>query len=713
MVKVKPILQATQSECGLVCAVMILNAYGSNVTVPQIRKITPVGRDGLNLKKVREIFVAFKFDVHIYRFSDEYLTTNLSYPSILLWNNNHYVILKGVNRKYVTIIDPAYGLITLKHKEFREHASGIILVATPTEQSIRLKKIRATDFKFFFKILYKKLPLFAIIAASTLLGLIIGLVPAALSAFIMDNYFQNPNIGNIYMVIMFILFLFFCYGTNSLARALTSVILERSLDYELSSHIFKHLIQLPFSYFYGRPTGDLLLRFSSISNIRDAVTSRILPLVLNCLNVICYLIIIFMISYAYGLTLLLFIAIILVAVTIFAKLSRRLSDEEIQARSNTQSFTVDALNSIENAKAMGLEDTLSQHYEVALHRELIASTKRNKADSIFGAMISSLTFINPLVMLLVGFVEFSLGNLSIGSVIGLSALSSSALTPVAGMAIDFNIILITQVHVGRLMDILGERVEEKLSDGICLNSDNLKEIAFKNVYFRFEGADKDVISDANFCIYRGDNIVIAGATGAGKSTIGRILCMLLRPTRGTVSIDGVDVSKIEISSLRAQIGVVVQGSSASQGTIESNLRMGDNNIAEEDLWDALKIVEIDKEINSMPLKLSTPLGERGIGLSGGQIQRLMLARALVRKPLLLLMDEATANIDPLTERKILKNIAGLRITCIMITHRLSSIKHANKVLFIDSGQTLGFDDPSSLRLKCKEFDNLLSSDREL
>lgn len=123
MVKVKPILQATQSECGLVCAVMILNAYGSNVTVPQIRKITPVGRDGLNLKKVREIFVAFKFDVHIYRFSDEYLTTNLSYPSILLWNNNHYVILKGVNRKYVTIIDPAYGLITLKHKEFREHAS--------------------------------------------------------------------------------------------------------------------------------------------------------------------------------------------------------------------------------------------------------------------------------------------------------------------------------------------------------------------------------------------------------------------------------------------------------------------------------------------------------------------------------------------------------------------------------------------------------------
>ena len=174
-----------------------------------------------------------------------------------------------------------------------------------------------------------------------------------------------------------------------------------------------------------------------------------------------------------------------------------------------------------------------------------------------------------------------------------------------------------------------------------------------------------------------------------------------------------DVSKIEISSLRAQIGVVVQGSSASQGTIESNLRMGDNNIAEEDLWDALKIVEIDKEINSMPLKLSTPLGERGIGLSGGQIQRLMLARALVRKPLLLLMDEATANIDPLTERKILKNIAGLRITCIMITHRLSSIKHANKVLFIDSGQTLGFDDPSSLRLKCKEFDNFLSSDREL
>lgn len=696
MARVTPLLQSTQSECGLVCAAMVLNAYGTNVSVPELRKLTPVGRDGLSLKKLRDIFLKFNYQVRVLKVVRDAPIEKLGLPSLLLWNNNHYVVLKRVQRKRVTIVDPAYGTLTLKREDFWEHASGVVLVAAPTADTPKFKKKNKAEYKLFTSLLRGHIKTIITLLAATIFAIGIGLVPPAFSAFVMDNYFRKPDIYDSGTVAAFIGLLALCYCCNLLAKTFASIALERSLDYGLSAHVFMHLVRLPFSYFYGRPTGDLLLRFSSISNIRDAVTSRILPLFLNSFSVICYLAIIFHISPLYGATLLCLIFVVTALVVSFAHIGRRLSDEEIQARSTTQSLTVDVLSGIENSKAMGLEGLLSSTYSAALRREVLASAKRNQADALLGASISTLTFIAPLILLTVGFHEFAGGNLSLGSVIGLSALATSALSPVASMATDFNIILMTRVHVGRLVDILGEKVEHQHAGALSIPDAGINRISFEDVRFKFEGSETEVIAGASFSVSRGDRIIIAGPTGAGKSTIGRILCLLLTPTGGKVTIDGVDIAAIDKTSVRRRIGVVVQGAPASQGTIETNLRMGDESLSETDLWEALRIAELDEDIRSMQLGLSTPLGERGIGLSGGQIQRLMLARALVRKPSLLLLDEATANIDPMTERNILRNIEQLQITCVIITHRLSTIREATKVLFVKSGRVLGFAAPDSL-----------------
>ena len=708
MSRVKPILQATQSECGLACAAMILNAYGHRLLIPDLRKVTPVGRDGLTLRRLRDLLQSFGCEVHVYRFDVNTPFQKFHKPSILLWNNNHYVVFKNIHRNRVTIVDPAYGTLSLSHEEFRTHLSGIMLVAIPKVGEPKVRCHKHKSYSLFASPLRANIGTILIISIATIFSVLLGLVPPALSAFIMDQYFPNPNVVNLRVVAVFLILLVLCYSLNLLAKAFSSIVLERSLDYDVSSSVFYHLFRLPFAYFYGRPSGDLLLRFSSIANIRDAITSRIFPLVLNFVSVTCYLFVVFSKSFSYGVALISLIIVLLLSIMSFVSLGRRLSDEEIQARSKTQSFIIDALNGIENTKAMGLENLAISNYRLALGREISASVKRNNVDSVLNAFVAAIGFASPLLLLLVGFIEFSHGNLTLGAVVGLTALSGAALSPVASMATDFNIILMTRVHVGRLIDILGEKTEEKLTsskNGLKLKFNSIE---FENVSFQFAGSESNVILDASFTINRGDNIVVAGETGAGKSTIGRILCMLLSPTEGRVLVDGVDIRKINSLSYRSRIGVVVQGAPASQGTIESNLRMGDNNISEDDLWEALNIAELASDIKSMPLGLSTPLGEGGVGLSGGQAQRLVLARALVRRPALLLLDEATANIDPGTEHRILKNLSNLSITCIMITHRRTTILEASKVLYIKSGSVLGFAAPFSLQLTSSEFRSFMN-----
>lgn len=708
MRRVRPILQATQSECGLACAAMVLNAYGHRVLVPDLRKVAPVGRDGLTLRRLKDLLQSFGCEVHVYRFHADTSLRNIRRPAIVLWNNNHYVVIKRVSRRRVTIIDPAYGTLSLSREKFRSHSSGIMLIAIPKAGHPKVRRHGHADHRLFVGPLWANKGMILTVAVATVLGILLGLVPPALSAFVMDQYFPNPEVADLRVVAVFLLLLVSCYALNFLARALSSVVLERSLDYEISSSVFRHLFRLPFAYFFGRPSGDLLLRFSSIANIRDAITSRVFPLALNLVSVTCYLFVVFSVSFSYGLTLVALVLLLLLSVMSFVGIGRRLSDEEIQARSKTQSFIIDALNGVENMKAMGLEDLAISNYESALTREVFASLKRNYVDSILNAFVTAIGFVSPLVLLLVGFFEFSHGSLTLGSVVGLTSLSGAALSPVASMAADFNVILMTRVHVGRLIDILGEKTEDLAIASKRRPELQFDSIRFEDVSFRFAGSDCNVISDASFTINRGDNVVVAGETGAGKSTIGRILCMLLLPTEGRVFVDGIDVREIDSVTYRSRIGVVVQGAPASQGTIESNLRMGDDSIPEGDLWEALSVAELANDIKSMPLGLSTPLGEGGVGLSGGQAQRLVLARALVRKPALILLDEATANIDPATEHKILGNLSNLAVTWIMITHRRRTILEASKVLYIKEGSVAGFSDPKSLQSMSSEFRSFMS-----
>lgn len=703
------ILQATQTECGLACVAMIINSHGTELGMSDLRRRRAVGRDGLTMRNMRDLLNELGYEAKAYRFSDIHqLGTDIT-PFIILWDNSHYVVVDKIKGKYVTVIDPEYGKSRISYDEFYSYSAGVALLCEPTDRKLQVKRSKFRELKSLLPHILTMKKDIAGFIVSLLLVMAVGVIPAAITSYTVDVLVPERELFFPGVLLILVLITFGVQALTSLSRALTLIRIERGVDFKMTQRLFSHLVSLPFSYFYGRPTGDLLLRFSSIANIRDAFTSRLIPLIIDLVTFFFYCVIIAFLSASYFGTLVVLGAVLVVTIAFYSNLGRQLTDAEIKARSRTQSITVDSLNSIENAKAMGQEHQLSGTFDSALTKETQASINRGFWDAIVTSVTGPVSFAAPMFFLFVGYMEVSSGNLTLGQMLGLNTLAASAISPLTGIATSLQVIVMTRVHVSRLFDVFDEHPENV--EGVRFESieSSVKRIDFRGVCFRFEGAQTDVIHDASFSVEQGEVMAIAGPTGAGKSTIGRLICGLLSPTGGAVEMNGVDVETLSLQSIRSRIGVVTQGTMVSQGTIASNIRAGRNDVSDEALRQALYRACLLDEVDGMALGINTPLGERGVGLSGGQLQRLAIARAIVGVPSLLLLDEATANLDIQTEKSILSRLPTTRMVSLMITHRVQTVLRADKVLFVCNGRVAGYGSPRHLLSTNRRFVNFVKT----
>jgi len=424
------------------------------------------------------------------------------------------------------------------------------------------------------------------------------------------------------------------------------------------------------------------------------------------LTFVIYFALIVMSSYIYGLTIFIIGGILVIVVVSYAPVGKELADVEIQARSASQSMTIDSLTGIENAKAMGQEDSLEKTWSRVFFDEINAAIKREKYDGYFGAFIATIGFIAPIILLTIGVFQVRSGTLSLGQMLALNTISASALAPLSSMGVNAQILLTTGVHLFRIRDVLDEKIEDSSSDAVELN-EHIDSVEFRDVGFSFEGAKHPVLDHLNFRCEAGRTIAIVGATGSGKSTIGRLLCGLLHPSSGTVLINNKNIDEFDGKSFRRRIGVVSQGVTASQGTIDDNVRAGRDYLNDDDVTDALVAACLWDDIKRMPMGVYTPLGERGTGLSGGQLQRLVIARALVHSPDLILFDEATSNVDVRTEMKIMDAVKERCRILFVITHRVESIMRTDSVLFVKNGVILAEGSPRELLDVVPSFNNFI------
>jgi ATP-binding cassette subfamily B protein len=476
-------------------------------------------------------------------------------------------------------------------------------------------------------------------------------------------------------------------------RAFLSNFMVRNMDFSMMSGFLKHALSLPISFFTTRKTGDIFARFQENQTIRAFLTESTITTVLNLLMVFIYFSILFMYSVKMTLFLVALVIPILgltVAVTPRLKAYAR---EAFQASTDAESLLMEIIGGAETVKGMGIERLMRLKWEKKYANSLGVQYRAQRFSILVGLFSQVLNSVTTIGVLWLGANLVLMQELTIGQLIAFNALMGSALSPLMGLVGLWSQVHEAGVAMERLGDILEMEPEQKpdeLSSRVIL-PDLKGDIELKDLYFRYGGKETPyVLEKINLKIESGQLVAIVGQSGSGKTTLAKLLVGFYPPTEGTMLVDGYDISIIDKEYYRAQIGYVMQSNLLFSGPIAENIASGDENPDRNRIIEVAKLADAHGFISNLPLGYEQLVGERGMGLSGGQLQRLCIARALYHDPKLLILDEATSALDTQTESNILGSMQEILKgrTAVVIAHRLSTIMNADRILVLYNGSVV-------------------------
>lgn len=682
--KIRGVIQSTIAECGPACLAMVATALGRYTSIREIRGQIDTGRDGASMRQLADFARDHGFDARAYRVHSAEDLAQLPLPAIALWERSHFIVVERLERDSVSIVDPALGRSSVAPDKFWEGFGNAALILSPNESFERVPRPPLSFFRFVRPYVPKSPLRIVSIALLALLLFGLVLVPPAIMQYVFDSVIPSDRASALAPIVFGIALLGLSYFTSSLVRSELLLWLETRLDAALMGDFLKHLLALPYKYFQVRQLGDILVRVSSTAYVRDVLSSRLLSLMIDSLFIIGYAFIISLQSVALGLVVL---AIAAAQITIVLSATRRaqlLTERELAEMSNAQSVLLETVSGIEMVKSTGLEDEALRRWSVDFTKQLRASVSRRRLDNLVSGLLAAVGYVTPVLFLVVASAFVLTRDITVGQAVSLNVLAGAALAPIATLGAALQSLLTARVHLERLRDILDEPSEEVGADLPPTEISGAVRVA--GVSFAYGSNAPHALRDISFDVRPGEFIAIIGPSGSGKSTLARVLVGLLRPTEGIVAFDGVELEKLNMRSIRKQLGIVTQASDAMSGTLRSNIRFGREWITDGAVQHAAMIAGLASDISRMPLGLDTPLGESGLGLSGGQLQRLSIARAVAASPRILLMDEATSHLDARIEYEISRNLSTLDCTRVVIAHRLSTIVDADRILYIEDGR---------------------------
>ncbi|ANJ25630.1 hypothetical protein ATC03_01485 [Agromyces aureus] len=663
---------------------MVATALGRYTSIREIRGQIDTGRDGASMRQLAEFARSNGFDARAYRVQSAEDLTQVPLPAISPWKRSHFVVVERLDRDSVSIVDPALGRSSVTPEEFWEDFGRAALVLTPNESFVRVPR-PPLNFLRFVRPYIPRSP-FRIGAIAVLALLLFGLVlvPPAIMQYIFDSVIPGDEPSALGPILFGVALLGVAYLASFLVRSELLLWLETRLDASLMGDFLQHLLALPYKYFQVRQLGDILVRVSSTAYVRDVLSSRLLSLMIDSLFVIGYVFVISLQSTALALVVLVIAAIQIAVVLSATRRAQALTERELAEMSNAQSVLLETVSGIEMVKSTGLEDEALRRWSVDFTKQLQASVGRRRLDNLVSGLLAGVGYLTPVLFLIVASVFVLTREITVGQAVSLNVLAGAALAPIAALGAALQSLLTARVHLERLRDILDEPSEEVGADLPPAEISGAVQVS--GVSFAYGSNTSNVLEDVSFDVRPGEFIAIIGPSGSGKSTLARVLVGLLRPTEGTVGFDGTGLGSMNLRSVRKQLGIVTQASDAVSGTLRSNIRFGRLWITDEAVVHAATMAGLAGDISRMPLGLETPLGEAGLGLSGGQLQRLAIARAVAASPRILLMDEATSHLDARTEYEVCRNLATLECTRVVIAHRLSTIVDADRILYLQNGR---------------------------
>lgn len=679
--RVPLVVQTSSTDCGAACLAMALRAFGRDVPLKEIREAMGIVRDGVDAQQILKAARAFGLRGAGMRAELSSLK-ELPLPAILHWDFNHFVVLAKVTRKGAVICDPAGRRAKVTLEDLNASFTGVALVFEPAEP-IAAQGRRARSWARPLRFLLESKGALALVASLSLGVQGLGLALPLLTAFVVDRVVPSRSLPGFRFAVLGMGLYLFAYGFVTVSRSLLLARLQVRVDERTMTGFFEHLLSLPFSFFQVRSAGDLMMRLSSNSVVRELLSQQLLSLATDGLLVVLYLCVMVAVSGPLALLVSLLAALQAGWALVTARAMQGPVRLDVEAQSRSQSYLVEVLRGVETLKASGAEEQVFQTWRALFGRQLWASFRRQKRGALLGSVGTALSVASPLLLLLCGSALVLRGGLTLGAMLGFSALAGAFLAPLNSLVASMQSFQVMGTHLARLEEVIEETPEPR---GLPVPSALVGRIEVRGASFRYGSQAPWVLRDVSLAIEPGALVAIVGKSGSGKSTLAKLLLGLYPCTAGKVLWDGRSLSEMDLSSLRRQTGVVVQNAFLFNDTVRGNIALGVPATSLEKVQRAARLACIAKDIEAMPMGYDTLLSEMANNISGGQRQRICLARALAREPRILLLDEATSELDAPTEAAIHANLSRLGCTRIVIAHRLSTVQDANVIVVLNEGR---------------------------
>jgi ATP-binding cassette subfamily B protein len=683
------IQQAEEMDCGAACLAMICKHYGIGMTLGKLRELANVTTQGATLDSLARTGESVGFTTRGVQCTFDTLR-GFDLPFIVHWEGYHYVVVYGVSSTQVWVADPAVGFRTLSVEEFERGWSGTCLTFTQRQDVARASASRSPWVRFAGYLLpYKKILLHLFMA--TFVIQMLGIVPPIIIQNILDGVIVHQNVNLLHVLIVGLIISSLFTQLTATIRAALANFMVRKMDFTMMSQFLRHTLSLPYSFFAKRKTGDIFARFQENQTIRAFLTESTITTVLNLLMIFIYFTVLFLYNVKLTLLLIAFVIPILGLTVLVTPKVKAFAREVFGATTDAKSYLMEALGGAETVKGMGIERPVRLKWETKYAKALGVQYRAQSFNIAVGLAGQLLNAATTIAVLWVGSDLVLSRELTIGQLIAFNALMGSVLAPLMGLVGLWSLLNDASVAMERLGDVLDlepEQRPEDLASRIAI-PELEGDIRFDGVYFRYGGDETPyVLENVSVHIKPGELVAIVGRSGSGKTTLAKLLVGFYPPTEGSLTVDGYDIGVIDMEYYRAQVGYVMQTNLLFSGTIAENIASGSDEPDRRRIEEVAKRADAHGFISKMPLGYQQVVGERGMGLSGGQIQRLCIARALYRDPRLLVFDEATSALDSQSESNIIANLNDILKgrTAVVIAHRLSTIMRADKILVLYEGK---------------------------
>ncbi|QTL38433.1 peptidase domain-containing ABC transporter [Xenorhabdus budapestensis] len=677
--RIPKILQTEAAECGLASLAMVFHYHGLQIDLSSLRSQFGISTRGATLPVLISIATTLKFKTRAVSLDLDELHA-LKTPCVLHWDMNHFVVLVSVKKNKITIHDPAFGQRVMSTQEFSKHFTGIALELWPGSNFTPVKKQnRLRIISLLNNIQGIKSALGKIFFLSIVIEAINILLPVG-TQLVMDHVIVAQDRSLLTIICCGLLFFILFRVSVSTLRSWISITMEAFVDVQWKSGVFDHLMKLPLAYFEKRKLGDIQSRFGSLNIIRTTFTQNIVNGIIDTIMLIS----VFVMMLLYGNWLVWIVSgftIIYIVVRFLTyQYYRQLSEEQIVKEARANSHFMETLYSINTLKALGLCETRAKSWLNLNIDTLNSNTKLNKINSIFNIINVFITTCEQIIILWLGASLVIDNQMTLGMFVAFNAYRGQFADRASNL-IDMAIKLrMLNLHNERIADIvLSEPEREAPAREIGISGQPV-DLRIHDLYYQYDSLSKPVISGFSLNVKAGESVAIVGPSGAGKTTLMKLMSGLLEPDKGTILMNGLDINVIGLNNYRKCIACVLQDDKLLSGSIAENISGFDPSPDIELIQECAKRCSIHDDILLMPMAYETLIGELGNGLSGGQIQRLLIARALYRRPSILFMDEATSHLDLTNEAHINESISALNITRIIIAHRPSTIKSAERVI---------------------------------